>query len=310
MLSELAAGGAFAGDPLTLIDVGCSLGIEAQWRAFPLRARGIDPMLHEIERLRRLERDPCIEYTDGFVRLPGHPPATERELGSDNSVFDRSSALEVAQRGSLEVRYNRWFATKLSEKVVTLDDLAEGLGGVDFVKSDTDGNDLEVLLSGETMLRTVLGISVETVNQSSTHPLSNSRSNVDQFMRRHGFSLFDEQTYRYSRRALPSRFLYGIPAQTVAGQVNWSQCLYLRDLVAAPSEWPPGAIRKLAGIHELHGLNDCAAELLLKYPAAFEPFIDPTKALDLLTRGWWPEANSYAELMDAFANDLESFYPT
>ena len=305
LTARLVEAGAFAGDPLTVVAVGCAYGIETQWRQFPLRVRAIDPMLGEIERLRSLEGDPCIEYVSGFVRQPGHPSTEERETGGDYTSFARSSAFKVASATS----YNAWQDTRLSSRSVTLDELVCDLGGVDFLKTDTDGGDLEVLHSGACTLRGVLGVSVEAPIASSTHPLSNSRSNIDRLLRTHGLSMFDEETHRYSRAALPDRFAYALPGTTRRGQVIWSQCLYLRDLAHDGAEWPDGAFRKLACLFETYHLNDCAIELIQSRPAAFEPYVCVTEALDVLTREWWPEYETYAALIAAFDADPTKFYP-
>ena len=305
------AAGAFEDDPLTLVDVGCALGIEQHWRAFPLRARAIDPMIGEIERLRALETDPNVEYVAGFIKQPGFPSVAEREQNSSNTAFRRSSSYAQTLKASREgtEAYNAWQDTRHSEVEVTLDEFAVPLGRVDFVKTDTDGGDLEVLHSGSKMLKSVLGVHVETILGSSSHPLSNSRSNIDQYLVGQGFALFDEQIYRYSRAALPDRFLYKIPAQTNRGQVIWSQCLYLRDMVANLDAWPDGAVRKMVGIFELFELNDCAAELIELRPGAIAEFVEPQAALDLLTKEWLPEFESHAALKTAFDEDASALYP-
>src|SRR5215831_11897250 len=63
-------------DPLRLIDVGCSGGIDAGWRSFgnDLTAFGFDPKIQECERLQREEDNPRIRYIPGFVGLPKDHP--------------------------------------------------------------------------------------------------------------------------------------------------------------------------------------------------------------------------------------------
>ncbi len=60
----------------TLIDVGCSGGLDEGWRVFGdrLRAFGFDPSVHEIDRLTQAETRPEVRYVNAFVSLPdGHP---------------------------------------------------------------------------------------------------------------------------------------------------------------------------------------------------------------------------------------------
>ncbi|MBS0541774.1 MAG: hypothetical protein JSR47_23620, partial [Proteobacteria bacterium] len=53
----------------SLLDVGCSGGIDPRWRAFgpALRALAIDPSVPECERLRRAETNRDVEYVTAFV---------------------------------------------------------------------------------------------------------------------------------------------------------------------------------------------------------------------------------------------------
>jgi hypothetical protein len=60
----------------TLVDVGCSGGIDPAWRLFDKRltAYAFDPSRYEIERLAAAETNPNVHYINGFVGLPaGHP---------------------------------------------------------------------------------------------------------------------------------------------------------------------------------------------------------------------------------------------
>src|SRR5208337_4344738 len=56
-------------EAFTLIDVGCSGGLDPAWRDFGsrLRAFGFDPQVQEIERLIKAESNPQVKYVAGFV---------------------------------------------------------------------------------------------------------------------------------------------------------------------------------------------------------------------------------------------------
>jgi hypothetical protein len=61
---------------MSVIDVGCSGGIDAVWRLFEpnLSVRAFDPNLEEVDRLQSLERNPEVRYVPGFVGIePEHP---------------------------------------------------------------------------------------------------------------------------------------------------------------------------------------------------------------------------------------------
>lgn len=84
----------------TLIDVGCSGGLDPGWVVFGnrLRAYGFDPSVHEIERLARAETRPQVRYVNTFVTLPeGHP---HKGAGGDEWVTNpwrRVSAYQTQQ---------------------------------------------------------------------------------------------------------------------------------------------------------------------------------------------------------------------
>ena len=67
----------------TLLDVGCSGGLDPGWKAFGdgLKAFGFDPAIAEIERLRSQETRPLVEYVPAFVGLPiDHPMRPRYQL--------------------------------------------------------------------------------------------------------------------------------------------------------------------------------------------------------------------------------------
>ena len=188
---------------------------------------------------------------------------------------------------------------------------------VDFIKIDTDGHDYEVLFGADKVVRErgVLGFFVESQFHGVTHPHSNLYANIDRYMRERGFSLFDLETYRYTRGVLPGHFVYQLAAQTHEGQVVWGDALFLRD-VSAPgydARWsltlPPAKLLKLACLYEIFGMPDCAAELLVQRRDVLEKYLDVPAALDILTREIDPEAESFDRHNERFERGPELFYP-
>src|SRR5262249_3072897 len=133
--------------------------------------------------------------------------------------------------------------------------------------------------------------------------------------RESGFSLFDLETYRYSRAALPSRFTTDQPGATAGGQLWWGNFLYFRDLAmpAYEENWDcrvsPSKVLKLACCFESYDLHDCAAELLLKYREQVSALVDVETCLDLLARGADADSRSYSEHMERFRGNLRAFFP-
>jgi hypothetical protein len=191
----------------------------------------------------------------------------------------------------------------------------EGVEGVDFVKTDTDGGDLEVLLSFDDMIESagVLGFMVETLFTGSDDEAVHTFHNVDRLLKRRGFLLCTLSVNRYSRAALPAPFKYSILAQTTWGQPLWGDLVYLRD-GAHPEytrfgELSPTKLLKLAGLYELFGAPDCAAEILLTHRDRLSPLVDVDRLLDLLTPPLDGQRVSYREYIAAFAQDPTRFYP-
>ncbi len=212
--------------------------------------------------------------------------------------------------------YTRRFAgsddVRVTDRAATLDEvIAEaGLDGkVDVVKIDTDGHDLDVIESGRrTLAAGVLAVEVEVQFTGLRNPQSNIFCNIDSALRELGFTLADLTPVRYSRSALPSPFLYDIPAQTQVGGVVWADAVYLRDLLAdrTPSEAEAAgardAARCLALIADRYGLHDWAAELILAFPRLFSGCSDEA-LLDHLAASVHGEGMTHARLTEQFARD-------
>ena len=313
--------------PLFLLDVGASGGIDTRWAVFAggLRAIGFDPLIAEVERLNAAERRPGVRYEAAFVGCRNFdelfPPAlrNDRIASRNNQPFERVSAAAAQHRmqtSFIQEVFNAGAALVLSERVIALDEFVPPAeyGSVDFVKIDTDGHDIEVLLGAERILAAggALGLMVEAQFHGATHDYANTFSNIDRLLRQQGFTLFDINTNRYSRSALPAPFELELAAQTTSGQVLWGDAVYFRDLGDPEyhAMWrydiTDERVLKLACLFEHFGLPDCAAELLLNRGG----FLSPSargELLDLLVSG---EPGSYARHVAAFERDFRAFYPS
>lgn len=317
-----------AAEPLTLIDVGCSGGIDPVWDIFGLhiQAIGFDPLVAEIERLRAQERRPGFRYEAAHVGCPDFERLFPKALREDrvksqsNWTFHRTSAHRAMQAMGYDYHrevFNSGAEVKLADRHVDLDSYlaAHGIAAVDFIKIDTDGHDLEVLLGARATLaeRGVLGVEIECQFHGPVHPYANVFCNVDRLMREAGFALVDLDVWRYTRGALPGAFYYDLVGQTAGGAVEWADALYMRDL-ADPAyaektgfSPTPGQLAKAACLYEIFAKSDCAAELIVNRRAAFEPIAE--LLLDTLTpiKGGAGVYRQYLALFDA---DPKRFYPS
>lgn len=313
--------------PFFLLDVGCSGGIDSRWGVLGtrLRAIGFDPLVAEIDRLTAINTHPGIRYEAAFVICPDYdrlfPPLLRSDyVGSrNNSSFPRVSAAAAMRRmptSYIQEVFNAGAPIVMTERSVALDDYvaAKDYPSVDFIKVDTDGHDIEVMLGAQAMLSAgaALGLSVEVQFHGATHDYANTFANIDRLLRYHGFTLFDLPVYRYSRAELPAPFVVDLAAQTTSGQVQWGEALYFRDLGARdfgqmwPYEITPERVMKLAVLFDLFDLPDCAAELLINRGDFLAPDVR-ADLLDLLVSG---TPGSYAALVAAFEKDYTLFYPS
>jgi FkbM family methyltransferase len=317
----------FASERFMLLDVGCSGGIDAIWRSFGnhLQAHGFDPQRDECRRLVGLEANPEVHYHAAYVGLDdSHPYQLGKRTIPPSSHYyhwdwSRSSASFAHQLNADLPQQSNSLNTALCDRKISLTQFAldSRVDSIDFIKTDTDGYDFEVLLSAEEIIQQcgVLGFQVECNFTGSAHGSENSFHNIDRFMREHGFNLYGLSTNRYSRRHLPAPFRYRLLAQTVSGQVIWGDALYLRDGASQHyrevwgQDLPLGKLIKLAMIYELCGLPDCAVELVLKHEQQFRRIVDLERLLDALTPQVAGRNVGYRQYMTIFKRQMDSFMP-
>ncbi len=321
MTAHLVEREVFRDDPFSLVDVGVSGGIEPHWRVFgiSLQAVGFDPLIEEIARLNSIEANPSVRYIASLVGC--HRPTPPSSDDFNNEYYSRSStvrAWELLQFDYAKTYFDQTHQGTVSANLVELDQIfVEHPERVDFVKVDTDGHDLEVLLGAEKLLSSLgpLGLAVETLLVGVSSPNSNLYSNVDAHLRRFGYSVFAIDPRFHSRAALPKPFRWYQPADTHEGQARWADTLFLRDVCLPGYEerfdltLTPHKLLKLCCIFEMHGFEDCAAEVLLHFRDRLEPVVDLEHCLDLLTPAL-PNGRrvSYREYISFFETNVAAFY--
>jgi FkbM family methyltransferase len=135
----------------------------------------------------------------------------------------------------------------------------EGVDEIDFLQTDVQGADLQVLEGSAAILaRSVLGVKVEVFFQ----PLyvdSPIFTEVDTYLRKQGFSLFGLKTIYRPRARSP------IVSTVRPGQLLWGDAFYLRDLILEDISTPlktPDRLLKLACIADVMEFSDYAVEVL------------------------------------------------
>jgi len=319
--------------PFTLVDVGCSGGIDPKWRTFEphLKILGIDASDAECRKLAAAERNPRAEYVAGFAGLPeGHPRRGKSSVAAIGDLiqprFSYMRTREIRRawmaRAPHEerMRQNEWKSTDLASPtaIVVVPELlkARGWNDVDYLKIDIDSDDFEVLQSFEGRFEEfgLMAVQLEVMFIGSDADQQHTFHNTDRFMRRQGFELFDLEVRRYSKRALPGPYVWPTPAETSFGRPFMGEAYYALDPAAAGGgrrTLDRDRLAKLAAIFSLWNVPDVAAELVLAKRAEFEGLFPVEQALDALAaqaQPFRPRPRSYAAYLAEFEKDSRSFY--
>ena len=310
----LTDAGTFRDAPFTLIDVGCSGGLIDMAGEFSpdLRAVGFDRLTTEVERLQSLESRTDVRFEaalvgagDAYVGVPRSTP----------NVFNRSSAALYWRMHDFDHAreyFNAGEKIQVTERRIRLDEWLAGHPEwrVDFLKVDTDGADLDVLLSLGERLAEPLAIYIEVSFDGDPGPSHNVFSTIFDMVTAAGFRLFSLTPTTYARGEFPQPFEWEMPAQTVRGQIMQADALFCRDL-AVEGDDDPSRILKLASIFDLMDLQDCAGELLEAHTDALRTATEASD--DDIARalaGRTPLGLTPAESRKAFKEDPSVFFPT
>jgi hypothetical protein len=314
--------------PFRLLDIGCSGGLDPRWRAFgpKLQAIGIDASKAECARLAKAETQPGIEYVSTFVAgAADRPVDLERGQASplimavrERLSFMRTREIRQARLAQAEIeeklRHNAWELTELADEakpVLVSELLAErGWTDFDYLKIDIDGSDFEVLrtFDGKLQAAGVLGVQLEVNFVGTDSDTDHTFHNTDRFMRRQGYELMRLDVRTYSSRALPGRYVWPTPAETLFGRPFQGEAWYARDFDGASLD--RGKLLKLAAIYAAVEVPDMAAELLAKRRGELAG-LDIDRGLDLLAAQAQPDRArklDYRQYMQGFEADAAHFY--
>jgi len=285
--------GALAGAPLHVIDGGSRGGAEPHWSVFlpHLRVVAFEPDRAECDRLNATSEPwqrhvpTALAGSRGTATLHlARLPDSSTLLENDVDFIERFwMGGELEHVGAVEV------------PTVDLDSVLadEGLPGVDVVKLDVEGAELDILRGGETALGSALMLSLEVWFQRDHigRPLFGE---IDAHLRERSFALFDlRQIARWRRRALA----VDREGWIGAGQLMYANALYFRDL---PAEVASTGGSSVGGIGAL------------KLAALADVFCYPDFGVEVLeagvSAGWFTaaEADRHADLLRAVGVSFDS----
>ena len=143
---------------------------------------------------------------------------------------------------------------------------------VDFLKIDTQGAELDILQGAEKLLASsVLGIRVE-VEFSPIYKEQPMFSEIETYVRKFGFVLFDLDRYHLRRK----KSIEGMPSKE---QLVWGQALFLKDYQTLDSENNEGELLKLAVLSSSYGFHSYAIEIIDFITASNNQFSATEKSL-------------------------------
>jgi FkbM family methyltransferase len=231
--------------PVTVVDVGCRWGFADRWLLFGDGARviGFDP---DVEECRRLEE----RYDDRpSVDLVAQALGVEPGLGT-LYVTKEPAASSLYPPAATAVEHHPALAEEHLDhtetvELTTLDRWAaeNGVEGVDLIKLDTQGSELDILRGAPRTLSSVRAIECE-VQFNELYDGVPLFADVDRYLRTHGFVLWQFRNLAHHARA-ESRLDFGIPTSwyhdsyraefnAKAGQLFWCDAYFVKRDVAAP----------------------------------------------------------------------------
>jgi FkbM family methyltransferase len=258
--------------PLVLVDVGARGGLRDNWAAARrnLRVLGFEPDQREFDQLAATAR---MRDTTAYFGVAVHnrPGPIRLNVARDRGL----SSIFAPNREFIDAfpDATRFDTIDVQEvEADTLDNLlrARAIHDVDFLKVDTQGSELFVLEgAGNALVSTVTGVEVE-VEFTEVYQGQPLFADVDAFLRKLGYLLFDLRPCYWKRAA--GRAIGG-----PHGQIIWADALYLKAMpalratvsVLAPDDQKSKVLRALS-IALLYGYYDYALEIV-RDAAALSP---------------------------------------
>lgn len=332
-LDECKKRGVLENLDVSLLDVGCSGGIDSFWDQFgaSFRAVGFDPLVSEVDRLNADEKNRNIRYVAAWVGNGSRPlPSSVRidteVKGGATSAFALSSAQRASEKTGLSFTadvFNRGAELRFADQRLSLDDwlALNDFGRVDVVKCDVDGFDFEVFVGAQNLLSAPIR-PLALITEAQLQEMRDRRGTVwgdlDGLLRGHGYRLFDVDVHRYTRGALPGQFAIPLFAQTVGGPVLSCDALYMLDPVMDPEVMDelvqlddPTVFLRLILLYEAFGLSDCAAALIvaLREKGVYLADFDETWALNALVPPNPYNKHEYYDYLKAFDDNPRQLFP-
>ncbi len=324
LLKYLISKNVFQKNPFVVVDIGASGGIDSIWNLFKNQIRFIcfEPDEVECNKLNQLKNADRLFYP---YALSNKVQSKDFFLGDfvggsfykNSNLFKKLTASsqeswnESQDKGSGSIQKNQ---KSIKIQTISFDEFikANSIEAIDFIKIDTDGEDFEILSGMKNFLQTdeLIGITTEMFFNEIAEGSNNFYFNHGNFLKERGYDIYDLDIYKYSRKHLPSKFLYSIPAQTTKGQIMWGQGLFFKSIENLKNNnLKVSKLLKQACLFEIHNLEDCAAELLITYKEIIEKELDSRILLNLLVPEEYTSKYNFEEYIDFYKKNTKEFFP-
>jgi FkbM family methyltransferase len=204
-----------------------------------------------------------INWTEEHIPLALGKSSEERTLYVTHapmcsSLYQPNESL-LARFAGLQELAGLDFSISIETTTLDLFCETENIANIDFLQIDVQGADLDVLKGSKNLLsKSVLGIQIE-VEFSPLYSEQPLFRDIDKYLDKYKFSLFDLLLSRRTRTRSP------IHSQSREGQLLWGDAIYFRDLISEKkisNVETPEQILKLACLADVLQFPDYSLELL------------------------------------------------
>jgi len=249
--------------PLRFVDIGASGGLHDLWRIAEkhLQVIGFEPDEREFLNLASSERSHNIKYYNTALYNKASSVdffLTKKQMVSSILKPNRSFLDDFPESSRFDIEK----ITKLKTDCINNLFKKNHIEDVDFIKIDTQGSELSILKGADNILKNeIFGLEIE-VEFSPLYENQPLFSDVDKFLRKYDFQLFDLKHYYWKRKA----------GQTYGGnkgQLIFADALYFRDLnkfnisisSGQDNTWKKTKVLRAFSICFMYGYFDYAFEI-------------------------------------------------
>jgi FkbM family methyltransferase len=210
-----------ANNPLWLVDIGASGGIDPRWKNFTAALKAIlfEPDPREYERLKYHRREDRIilncALSDSIKEIDFYLCKKQETSSAYLPNHELLAKFPDAER------YDVIKTVKIETDTLDNQLKKNGITEIDFIKIDTQGQELPILQGSLKSLNNVIGLEVEVefIHLYKDQPLFDE---VDKFIVKNGFELFDIRRYYWRRKNY-----YSFSRQK--GQLVFGDALYFKN---------------------------------------------------------------------------------